>query len=573
MVTVKAKSKEDNPIKQLALIQKYVLIFAALLLGLIVLIHHNNNNGYKTTNTPIRKNSNTVIQSGGDSGSSSSSNNMGMPSTSSIDTSAGAGATTTGKTFTKTSSAIGIQEIAQAETKATQTTAPPVTYTSTTTSTTSSTTTSTTATATNTFQTEQKQRAKTNTQGFHLCRLQPRDTGIAHVPVLGGEPLAVSYEFSPLPIRFQCAGSEYYAHATKLEHLLKTLDENKSIKGKRTLPIPPKTSTTATTGEPARTSVLVMGSSQLRQIITALTCQYADQVVKVQPIWRSTKGSLSSFCVKVIMEHNIHLWLVINPPLLYSRHWQRLLEERILQQSLKQMDLIILGSFHRYSRRIGQSMLDFLEDHEGSENIDLVTTNDSEQDEEKKMVAQEAPSFQEVVQVFEGPIIYVSPFAQHGNKTLWQVQKTIDAFKTGTEPPPDRPQKQHVIEEPLLSAAHQKQGLGLSKEAESRFTTQAKPPKRKLRRQLLPATPITTATPSKRTNLLAIDSRKYVSKIGECSTESFRTVSTCSTTRHKSLAATSNGHRCFGSRGGTADLTAWDIIEAMYKLLRKSSSN
>ena len=72
------------------------------------------------------------------------------------------------------------------------------------------------------------------------------------------------------------------------------------------------------------------------------------------------------------------------------------------------------------------------------------------------------------------------------------------------------------------------------------------------------------ATPP-RTNLMAVDGRRYVQELGECSTEAFKTVSTCITDPEHGRY--DQGYRCFGPRGGHPDLISYDLVEGIYKLL------
>jgi hypothetical protein len=79
----------------------------------------------------------------------------------------------------------------------------------------------------------------------------------------------------------------------------------------------------------------------------------------------------------------------------------------------------------------------------------------------------------------------------------------------------------------------------------------------------------------KRTNLRSVHARQHVEAIGaECSKSSSLQddgiVGTCATnTSHFEYA---NGHRCVGDKGGQPDLVAWDVIEAIYDVLRQEEA-
>ena len=444
------------------------------------------------------------------------------------------------------------------------------------------------------------QTAKVNSHGFHLCRLKPDLTGLSEKPVLDGVPLQLPYEFSPLPIRYQCAGPAYEQHGGQLEQLLKhhqsklqkqfdpTHSQEGTWWGQRPHPIP-----LSDDGESnQRTNLLVIGSTHLRQVLTALVCQYADHVDSVQRIHGTSQFSLSSFTLRIRFHNNIDLYLCINPPFLYSPHWPTLLERHVTQLPLRQMDLIVVGRLHQYSPPKGQALLDFLQDHEGSHELAVLAKTksktktvkrgndnddggdnheeDDDDEEDPPLVAYEPPTFHDFVEAYSGPIVYVSHFAAYGNSTLFHIQQTIQALKNGQEPPKPDPrttQRQHKPHIIPSSLTRQQVGGDISKAAADMFTTKATPPKvnhnhAHHRRQLQ------DQTRERRNNLRAIDARRYTSQLGECATdEGFQTVGTCLTDNTNRWYQ--NGHRCFGAQGGHADLVAWDLIEAFYKLLKK----
>jgi hypothetical protein len=68
-----------------------------------------------------------------------------------------------------------------------------------------------------------------------------------------------------------------------------------------------------------------------------------------------------------------------------------------------------------------------------------------------------------------------------------------------------------------------------------------------------------------RTNVRAIDSRKYVDVLGECGSAGGRLQTGPSACWNNKTAG--NMHRCTGIHGGHPDLIAWDVIEAVYELV------
>jgi hypothetical protein len=70
-----------------------------------------------------------------------------------------------------------------------------------------------------------------------------------------------------------------------------------------------------------------------------------------------------------------------------------------------------------------------------------------------------------------------------------------------------------------------------------------------------------------RENIAFIDGRKYVQFLGECATDKFDIVGTCSKDFTTLKSRGKNGHRCVGENGGHPDLLSWDIVEAYYQLI------
>jgi hypothetical protein len=117
------------------------------------------------------------------------------------------------------------------------------------------------------------------------------------------------------------------------------------------------------------------------------------------------------------------------------------------------------------------------------------------------------PSLKEVAEAYSGPIVSVSMFSQYDQKRVNQQQQQQQLLKS----------QQH-----------------------------------------------------KRDNLWFVDSRAYISQLGECGSDDKLTVGTC----HEPGDVIPNSnrnpadmHRCTGADGGHADLIAWDIVETLYQVV------
>ena len=62
-----------------------------------------------------------------------------------------------------------------------------------------------------------------------------------------------------------------------------------------------------------------------------------------------------------------------------------------------------------------------------------------------------------------------------------------------------------------------------------------------------------------RSNLRAINARRYIDRLGECSSDWQTIIGNCTNQ--------TNSHRCMGQKGGIPDLVAWDLVEAFHTVL------
>jgi hypothetical protein len=69
-------------------------------------------------------------------------------------------------------------------------------------------------------------------------------------------------------------------------------------------------------------------------------------------------------------------------------------------------------------------------------------------------------------------------------------------------------------------------------------------------------------TDAGRSNIVHLDSRQYISELGEGSGSNKVVVSVC-----ENAESGKNKHRCSGPDGGIVDVTVWDLIELFYRFL------
>ncbi|CAB9519608.1 expressed unknown protein [Seminavis robusta] len=383
--------------------------------------------------------------------------------------------------------------------------------------------------------------------GFRLCRALTAK----NKPIMGEPPRQVSREMAPLEIFYQCAGPAYDRFGDELHALVKrTASKRKTppLWGRRPEPIPPHEKTTTTETPP--TFVLFLGSDHLRQIATAFLCQYSDLVTSVRQIYQSKNRVVQSHYWEILLQSNVHVFVVINPALVYHDSWQELLEKHVLNMPLSKMDIVITSKLHGYSPKQGVAFEEFWVDHHEK---DAPVPDMVHQDPIKYMdllVSTSEDTKGSVV--YEGPIIYVSLFAPYGQSDYDRVLQVIADLKKGKQLPPEPrdPKKMNKLDH----TKNQKALLQQSTEGKGSQT-------RRLQQQQQPN------KLGKRTNIMAIDARKHVDAIGECATVTAEQVGSCITDARHDIYK--KGTRCFGEKGSHADLIAWDVIEAIHKLMQR----
>ncbi|CAB9500797.1 unknown protein [Seminavis robusta] len=324
-------------------------------------------------------------------------------------------------------------------------------------------------------------------------------------PVLGQDN--VEMPGLELPMSFQCTGDLYDQFATLLEQVIQKRAVNGSQWGKR------KTILPASRASRSR-SVLIMGNSHTRQLASTMLCQYKDQIMNTTTLY-TVPGFVANGILRFQMKHDLTIYVTTNCPFVYSPNWDQILNS-ILPQPLSAMDAIIMGEFNSFSDSSGTNhykmMMAYQKEHPNS-TIDFETIP--------------PPTVQDLADKYTGPIIHVSMFAK---RSAGRSNRMMKQFQNETS----RTNVQYVKGRKYVYAMQELQAAP-AKQNRNRF----------LQRLLFWSTrppPLYECSSDQRT------------KVGTCNTE-------------VNSPRFSNGHRCIGSRGGHPDLIAWDVVQALYKLL------
>jgi hypothetical protein len=299
---------------------------------------------------------------------------------------------------------------------------------------------------------------------------------------------------------YQCSGQPYNEYMdlvwTQVVQAKHQADPT-SLWGKRPTPVPP--------GK----TILVMGNSHTRQVLTSLLCQYKGQILHATEL--APVPGKKNVAMTFRLQHNVTIYVLVNHPFVYSKRWHRTLTLDLLKMPLEKLDAIVLGSFNslseshktsflqttlRYQKEMPQHKVNFLE--------------------------AEPPHLEQVAQVYGGPLIWMSMFALSNQATHDKAMAAMASL-----------QFQNVTRSVVVD-------------------------KRPIHRHDLHA----------RNNIRAVYGRRYIDSLlggTECSSDSYDIVKTCLTNRTSKRYA--NGHKCVGRQGGFPDLIAWDLSEALYDLL------
>jgi len=350
---------------------------------------------------------------------------------------------------------------------------------------------------------------------FRLCRVSP-------TPQLGQPPVNGSLGFKvPLPIWYQCAGPAYddFMHMV-FGYVHRRFQQNHQSRwGRRKYMVPPDyeahrqvTSSNATIAKQPITPrrILILGNSHTRQVTAALLCHYKTELKGSQQLLKLSAKKNVANLYKFPPPHNLHLYVIVNHPFVYSKKWKTVLERDILH--LKQnttlddhLDAIVLGTLNEYKDSRKSSFLPTTLQYQTDfpqHGVDFANIP--------------PPHLRDMAQAYRGPIVWLSMFAKY-------------------------------------NVGRHKQAVQYIQELSSISNT----------------TTANATTTTRRTNLRSVHGRRYIhSDWGgrECSSNVGERVATCITDRKNVVYG--NGHRCCGDKGGQPDIIAWDVVEALWDVLK-----
>jgi hypothetical protein len=225
-----------------------------------------------------------------------------------------------------------------------------------------------------------------------LCRVKASQVNKRRMPM--NEPLGVPY---------QCAGPSYEYFSKKIIKLISNpIKYGKDPKkwGRRSLPFPPNG------------TVMFTGNSHTRQVFQSLMCQYQQEIISITPL--SQVDSKGSGIWDVRIKQNVTVYGVFNVPHVYSPRWMDLLTAS-LNRSLDSFDMIVLGKFNGFDDSKGTSFAELMKS----------LTAGTDADFERRR----PPDVDAVAQVYAGPILVVSMFANHDVNRTQDVLKKIEAVQ------------------------------------------------------------------------------------------------------------------------------------------------
>lgn len=204
---------------------------------------------------------------------------------------------------------------------------------------------------------------------------------------------------------YVCQGVEYEAFGDKLESLVRSKSYNMmkpSQWGKRPSPFP------------ANATILAIGNSHTRQVMQALLCQYSGQskITDMESGSNNVMRRGSHYVVEY--DNNAKLTIITNHALFYSKHWLRYLED-LIQQPVATLDGLVLGKINGFAEAYNTSFMEVMKEKTAQyEDADL-TTNPP-------------PSLLDIAELYHGPIVAHSMFADWGGDYLhWEM---MEAYAT-----------------------------------------------------------------------------------------------------------------------------------------------
>ena len=199
-----------------------------------------------------------------------------------------------------------------------------------------------------------------------------------------------------IQIRYQCAEKEYDDFGAKLLYFASdpTVNGNNVTWGRRPNPIP------------SHKTVFILGNSHIRQITHAMICQFADQVKERSSDKASSRETFH-------FQNNSTLHVLINSPLVYSRKWEKFMEQ-VIGQSLQSLDAFVLGVFNSCEINTTKPTnfhKAMLEANRRNKDIEYCTIK--------------PPSASKVAKVFQGPVVFVSAFSSKKVRWTREVERFI----------------------------------------------------------------------------------------------------------------------------------------------------
>ena len=390
---------------------------------------------------------------------------------------------------------------------------------------------------------------------FRLCRVTP-------TPKVGGRQVLMNdYDANKIvSVDYQCAGEPYEEFGRVLEDLIlstATHRRGKKFWGrrKRILPLDNNNNNGASSTakeeeeEPER-SILIMGNSHTRQIVTTLICQYRDQLVKPPELLYSMPGNSLYGVQKMTFQKNIVVYTSTNCPFIYSPTWQWSLHNILTGsnytadnnvpssddsiQPLSFLSAIVLGRFNDYGNSVGTRF------------VETMTTFQNEHPEFRMdFQHSKTPRIQDVAAVFAGPIVFVGMFAHYGTVEWKEAVTSVHRMRR------DRNNLYVLHGRQYIEILHQHY------DHPNNHNNNDKPKSSWNNND--PTLPFATTTTT----------TKF--PVAECASDGRNLVETCVT--NTSSFRFQNGHRCTGQSGGHADLIVWDLVDVLWDVFRPSTSN
>jgi len=292
----------------------------------------------------------------------------------------------------------------------------------------------------------------------------------------------------------------------------------------------------------ANRSLLVMGNSHTRQIFGQLLCQYWHLITSLTNVSPHTSDNTLVLHLGSI---NSTVYFIANSALFYSTEWPMLLEHRFsvdkIRDAFKEgsgplppalhvsaLDAIVLGDFNGFAERVqngfATAVRDDIQYYFEHDHLEL-EFDESALDFEHV----DAPNVSQVAEVFTGPIIRMSGFAEYMQNTALDERDWVESHSSIG-------------------------GGGCTTSATIRGGGDRKNDGGGLR-----------------DNIVYLDGRKYVDDLGlECGGDNGDPLNRCHETGDsisENMREPKNMHRCQGSMGGHPDLVAWDVVEMLYALL------